>query len=120
MLKHIQIIREGSHIRENIVQRRTGGVGGGGGETKQLLSCVCVCVAAITLMLLLIMWGWLKTTPPTWDNELSAECAGLAFARNIVSQVVLAQHRDVPPPPPPVADTNLFLQSLHFWLITSI
>ena len=38
MLEHIQIIREGSHIRENIVQR------GGGGETKQLLSCVCVCV----------------------------------------------------------------------------
>ena len=35
MLKHIKIIREGSHIREDIVQR-------GGGETKQLLSCVYV------------------------------------------------------------------------------
>lgn len=68
------------------------------------------------------MWVWLKTTPPvtTWGNELSAECACLAFAQNIVSQVVLAQHGDVTPPPSPVADTNLFLQSLHFWLITSI
>ena len=117
MFKYIQIIREGSHIREDIVQRRRG-------ETKQLLSCVCVCVCvvAIILMLLLIMWVRLETTPPvtTWDNELSAECACLAFARNIVSEVVLAQDGDVPPPPPPVADTNLFLQSLHFWLITSI
>ena len=69
--------------------------------------------------LLLNMWVWLKTTPPvtTWANELSAECACLAFARDIVSQVVLAQHRDVPPLPLPVADTNLFLQSLHL-LIT--